>query len=113
MVDEHCIRDEEDYNSAGFRYSAGVCQPETPAIQRKPALLRILTLLVVPTCAKRFYRHYRGQQGLFNRHYKGHARDEEDYKVRVLSDGNTGTLADTCTTPHSDTTRSSHLSQAL
>ena len=35
-------------------YSAGICQPEIPALYRQPALLRLLPLLVVPICAKGF-----------------------------------------------------------
>ena len=34
-------------------------------------LLRILPLLVVPVCAKRFHRHYSGQPALLNPHYRG------------------------------------------
>ena len=38
-----------------YLYSnAGMCQPETPTLQWKPELLRMLTVLVVPICAKRF-----------------------------------------------------------
>ena len=38
------------------------------ALERKPALLRILPLLLVlPICAKRFHRHYSGQPAQLKR----------------------------------------------
>ena len=41
-----------------------MCQPIRPALLRKPAPLRTLSLWVSPICAKLFYRYYCG-----NRHY--------------------------------------------
>ena len=45
-----------------------------PSLYGQPALLRILPLLVVPVCAKRFHMHYSGQRALLNRHYRGTLR---------------------------------------
>ena len=47
-------------------HSADMCQPETPALQRPPALINILALLVDPVCFKQFHRHHGD-----NRHYRG------------------------------------------
>ena len=47
-------------------YSANMCRPEIPALYRQPTLLRILPLLVVPVCAKRFTGTIAG-----NRHCRG------------------------------------------
>ena len=44
--------------------SADMWQPEIPAVQRQPALLLVLTLLVVPICVERFNTHYSGQPAL-------------------------------------------------
>ena len=41
------------------------------ALQRQLALLRTLPPVVVPMCAKRFYRRYCGQPALPNRNYRG------------------------------------------
>ena len=55
-----------DLDSAGMiKYSAGMCQPNIPALFKAPALLGIGLLQGVTTGsysrAKRFNRHYRGQ----------------------------------------------------
>ena len=47
-----------------------VTVPETPALQRKSALLLVLSLLGFPTCAKRAHRHYSGKPALLNRRYR-------------------------------------------
>ena len=54
-------------------YSAGVRQPQASALQRQPALLRVLplSLLVVPICEKEFQRRCNGQSALLNQHYRG------------------------------------------
>ena len=41
------------------------------ALQRQPALLRILPLLVVSICSKRFHRHCSGQLAPLNLRYRG------------------------------------------
>ena len=42
-----------------------------PAVERQPALLRILPLHIVSIRANRFHMHYRGQPVLLNQHYTG------------------------------------------
>ena len=54
-------------------------QREMPALYRSPALLHMLPLLVVPICAKRIHRHYRGQPALINWYSKGESHCTYEY----------------------------------
>ena len=56
---------------------------ETPALQRQPALPRILPLLVDSICAKGFCRHFSGQPALLNRHCTGASVVSIAYRTKL------------------------------